>query len=409
MLDVLCPHCAKTAQISPYATHCNFCNADLHAELSTEDISSFFYSRASDFFAAGDRPGALREAKRGLERTDSSELRLLAAILSERSGAYDEMRSHVAAIPIDDALRPEAEWLLRSHQDRQRDHRQISRDTGARGAVTSELLPASLQRLYGGQPGAVTPMDEVRRRGRAIALGVIAVALLFVVALSLTGRTAEFAGLFGGDRGTDAAQIEAAETTGANLSATDPVDGEGVDAVGTEQDGAQQEPGSDEGEGEPTPAPTETVSPNLVLDPTDMPLLTDSQPELPAATTLDVPAVLARAGLEYLIEVGIKAEYADGSAILKGVVPQDAYRQAIIEAFTTVDGVQEVNSVQLYVRPPATYRVVAGDTLWGISARFYGADRMDDIYALNQELITPSGGVLVDTEIRLPPLEQDLP
>lgn len=48
----------------------------------------------------------------------ASELNLLGAILCKRLGRWDDMRHFVAAIPADDALRGEGEWLLRSNQAR---------------------------------------------------------------------------------------------------------------------------------------------------------------------------------------------------------------------------------------------------------------------------------------------------
>ncbi len=90
--------------------------------------------RAADLSAQGDVAAALAEVQRGLAYQPSSELHLLAAILCKRSKRPDEMRHHVAAIPVDDVLRGEAEWLLRSSQ---------ARNAPADGRRTQEDAPWS--------------------------------------------------------------------------------------------------------------------------------------------------------------------------------------------------------------------------------------------------------------------------
>ncbi len=66
----------------------------------------------------------LQETQRGLSYIPSSELNMLSAIFSSRLGHLDDMRHYVAAIPVDDPLRGEAEWLLRSRQTRKRSARE---------------------------------------------------------------------------------------------------------------------------------------------------------------------------------------------------------------------------------------------------------------------------------------------
>ena len=74
----------------------------------------YYYQYAGELAAGGDNAGALQIVEQGLRDHDVAELHLLAAILCRRLGAAAEMRRHVAAIPVDDSLRSEAEWLLRS-------------------------------------------------------------------------------------------------------------------------------------------------------------------------------------------------------------------------------------------------------------------------------------------------------
>ncbi|MEZ4555309.1 MAG: hypothetical protein R2854_02455 [Caldilineaceae bacterium] len=85
--------------------------------LTPDATTRYFYQRAGDLAAAGQLDKALSEVNRGLSYEDDSDLRLLGAILAKRVGDYTQMRSHVAAIPVDDVLRSEGEWLIRSLQE----------------------------------------------------------------------------------------------------------------------------------------------------------------------------------------------------------------------------------------------------------------------------------------------------
>src|SRR5690606_10533528 len=90
---------------------------------------------------------------------------------------YDQMRHHVAASAVDDTLRPEAEWLLRAHQARQR-----TLQGRPRTAAQTPGAPSLLDELLGRTEG-----DESTAGGRPLqalwpALAVMA--LLGVVALA---------------------------------------------------------------------------------------------------------------------------------------------------------------------------------------------------------------------------------
>jgi len=120
MLEVTCFHCGQVVQISPDAERCSVCGMNLRKLIGREEASSYFYRRAAEYAGAGNVLGALQEVQRGLSYVNSSELNLLGAILCKRLGRWDDMRHFVAAIPADDPLRGEGEWLLRSNQARQR-------------------------------------------------------------------------------------------------------------------------------------------------------------------------------------------------------------------------------------------------------------------------------------------------
>ena len=109
--------------ISPDAERCPLCREDLRHLIAPDQAARYFYDRASEMANAGELTLALMEIERGLSYRKNSELNLLAAILCKRLSYFDQMRQYVAAIPVDDRLRGEAEWLVRSHQMRQRDLR----------------------------------------------------------------------------------------------------------------------------------------------------------------------------------------------------------------------------------------------------------------------------------------------
>ena len=120
MQAVTCFQCGRDVTVAPNHFVCSHCGADLQHLLLPETVATYFQARAHESSERGELGAALAEAERGLTYADSSELHLLAAILAKQLGRHDSMRQHVAAIPVDDSLRSEAEWLLRSHQDRER-------------------------------------------------------------------------------------------------------------------------------------------------------------------------------------------------------------------------------------------------------------------------------------------------
>ncbi|MBP8110599.1 MAG: hypothetical protein KAZ26_18040, partial [Caldilineaceae bacterium] len=118
-MQTTCLYCGLPTNITPDKPRCTECGGDLEALITPNYAVDFYYQRAQEQAFQGDAKQALSTIRQGLNESDSSDLHLLAAILHQRMGEHDQMRAHVAAIPIDDALRPEGEWLLRSHQARQ--------------------------------------------------------------------------------------------------------------------------------------------------------------------------------------------------------------------------------------------------------------------------------------------------
>ncbi|MCB0126333.1 MAG: hypothetical protein KDE58_28945, partial [Caldilineaceae bacterium] len=140
MQEVVCFNCGRIVHISPDAELCSVCGENLRELIHPAYASRYFYDRAANLVAGSDLLQALREVDRGLNYQASSELRLLGAILSQQMGDFEQMRRHVAAVPVDDVLRSEAEWLLRSHQERKRDER-TARRIASLPPLTDDVSP----------------------------------------------------------------------------------------------------------------------------------------------------------------------------------------------------------------------------------------------------------------------------
>ena len=127
-MRLTCHDCGSLIYISTTAPNCPDCGADLESYLRALEYVRECYRQASEETLAGDNERALAILAQGLSAVNASELHLLAALIHRKQGEYDGMRRHVAAIPVDDALRPEGEWLLRSHQQEQRTIRQSQKE-----------------------------------------------------------------------------------------------------------------------------------------------------------------------------------------------------------------------------------------------------------------------------------------
>jgi len=177
MQEVTCFHCGYSVQITPDDERCSVCGTDLRKLITPEQASQYFYQRATELADDGDPHVALAEVERGLSVTRSVELHLLAAILAERVNDFQDMRKHVAAIPIDNPLRDEGEWLLRSHQARQREQRErrkrpqswresfsISKKT----TQTPSYIPPELVEAYTAQDAFYTEQDLTHKRSARV-------------------------------------------------------------------------------------------------------------------------------------------------------------------------------------------------------------------------------------------------
>ncbi len=374
MQEVVCPKCNSTVHISPDAARCSVCGEPLRHLLEAEYASGHFYKHAAELAAGGDVITALSEAKRGLAYRDMPELRLLAAILSKKLGNYEEVRQHVAAIPVDDALRSEAEWLLRSEDRRGRSRGKEPRRAKRGSAPVGGGLPSddplafTLAELYPERPRSTEGGGE-RRRGFPWLI-TLAVILLGSLVLFLFDPPAFLQGP--GAQPTTSVEATAAPAPPAAAPTAAPV--------------------AAEGEATPQAAgPTPTTA-------------------TPQSGPVDLLPLLTAAGRPELAQLGVTAQREGGRIVLSGAVVDAEQRDAIVAAVGALPGIGEVDASALAVTLPSTYTVVSGDTLWSIAVKFYGdAAAMQAILDANPDTLSNPEAIGIGMVLNLPPAPQAIP
>jgi hypothetical protein len=418
MQAVTCFHCANEVKIAPDACLCPQCGEDLQHLLLPETVVGYFQARAYELSEQSELSAALVEAERGLTYADSSELHLLAAIIAKQLGRFDRMRQHVAAIPVDDTLRSEAEWLLRSHQDRER-----ALQAAAQSAQASASRPASLASSASGpalvsMPSLSTPANTFledllggqtiaaprprRNHGQAVASVAIVVLAVTMVAASWwwigpgalrENRDNDLSSTEGtGPTPTEPTPFAAAlpnksstPTQEATLTVgpvIETVVETGVEtAVATLPAPVLL----------PTATPTPVIPDNLVQAPTENPEVADSNPRrvlVIESNTLDLKGYLEDQGYSELASLPVEARIQDETLLLQGIVNLDSQRRQLIEITQLIPGIRAVNAVDLLLRPLPTYVVQEGDTLWLIVYNIYGnVDRLDEFAAYNFDVL----------------------
>lgn len=417
MQAVTCFQCGRGVLIAPDDSICPHCGEDLQHLLLPETVAQFFQARAHESSERGELGAALAEAERGLTYADSSELHLLAAILAKQLGRYDRMRQHVAAIAVDDSLRSEAEWLLRSHQDRERALQEAARHAPI-AAVPSTVARRTagdpfLDELLGGSTSTVT--TSKRTYGQAIASVAIVVVAVTMVAASwwwigpgaLLGPLPT-EGALSEDAAEEAlpdAQLSASQNK-AEVAATVtllPAAPVNTVAPATVMVVAPT----------PTflllPTPTPAVPPNLVQSPAQTPELADSNPSrvvVVESTIFDIRQYLRDKNFAELAELAIDARLQGETLVLQGFVHLDVQRRQLIELARSIPGVRDVNAVNLLLRPLPTYVVQPGDTLWSIVFAIYGnVDRLDEFAAYNREVLPSPDALAPGMELRVLPVQ----
>lgn len=411
MQAVTCSQCGRGTMIAPNAYLCQYCSEDLQHLLLPETVAVYFQARAHDSSERGELGAALAEAERGLTYADSSELHLLAAILAKQLGRHDRMRHHVAAIPVDDTLRSEAEWLLRSHQDRERALQEAARNAQAPLPTPSAAHQeyTFLDELLGHEPAE--PATSNRTYGQTVASVVIVLVAVMMIAASwwwigpgaLNSNAPE-------EQLGDDGQVSSAENAGTNENG-------GTPAMLSLTPTSVVEPSittqvvvaTATSSLLPTPTATPSIPANLVQVASQTPEVADSNPNhvvLVEAAIFDIRRYLRDAGNVELAELAIDARIQGQTLLLQGFVHLDVQRRQLIEIARAVPGIAEVNTVNLLLRPMPTYIVQRGDTLWSIVFNIYGnVDRLDEFAALNRDVLPSPDALAPGMELRVLPIQ----
>ena len=423
MLEVTCFHCGQVVQISPDAERCSVCGMNLRKLIGREQASGYFYRRAADMAGTGNVLGALEEVQRGLAYVNTSELNLLGAILCKRLSRWEDMRHFVAAIPADDPLRGEGEWLLRSNQARQRPASQPQRgkapvaipviaDSDALPVVMDEVAPSPSRRVQDKKRGGGAPLLWLALLALVLAGGWFA--WQSGIMGDVAQQDAQVAGPPGQQPEAAGAQNVAPQDGAAPQPATLPADQQAnpqAPAAEATQDAADAAMDTGAGDAEDAPPalllPTPTIAANLAQ--------TESVSQAIASTSNNLAVVasnlnalnwkdwLGQKNRPDLAALPVTMRVEDKTLVLEGAVEFAEQRAALEFEAKQVPGVQSVSVVNVKLRPPETYTVREGDSLWAISVRIYGnADQVEELYAANRTQMTSAGDLRVGMVLNVP-------
>jgi nucleoid-associated protein YgaU len=421
-MRVTCHLCDSTVTIKPPRFRCSECGADLSALSKAESGPVFlledeiqgYYQRAAEQALAKKETEALATIQNGLARSNAAELHLLAALIHRKRGEHDEMRRHVAAIPVEDALRREAEWLLRSHQEKQRALRQSAQ--GKRRRSDLPAGPSNLPNRF--LLDEFAPPPPAQKRSRLAGWLWSMPALLLLVTL-LWWQFPLFIGWIEqlpiasiGNPGQESVDSPAVERTAGE---------EGQSSASPDDESASQshpvEAATPDAFPTPLPAtlPTPTVPANIAeAVPTEEP-----QPEALAASgsastlfalapngqPFDLATYLRLVGRQDLSTLPINSRRRDASLILAGIVTSTQVRNDLLEVAGRIPGINEVNGIDLLIRLPETYTVQPNDTLWNIAFTLYGdGNRWPELLEANRELLRDGTLLVPGQELTVPPL-----
>ncbi len=404
-MQVTCFRCGSVVDITPSSTLCSQCNANLESLITPLDRARELYQKAASLALEEKHLAALETIQHGLAQADTSELHLLAALIHQKLGQFDQMRRHVAAIPVDDALRKEGEWLLRSHQASQRAarERQKQRPTMRRpGAYADELYTF---------PGPDEELPRLPRpKGSPLRWAVPAL-VLFLVALAVWRGPGQLLA----DGVALLSPIQSLVQGGEQDTAQRPSPATSPEEATSEQITAEE--GEEETSGEPaspqrptaTPIPTVTPPVDMAQEPASGEAVASRDPAVvvSAATAeakaFDLAAYLTQAERPDLARFDIQARRDGSQLILDGTVPFAVHRREIIDLARAIPGVEVVDAINLRVRLPDTYTLQEGDTLWTVAEALYGdGGRWEELYQANVDVIPDPSLVAPGTVISVP-------
>lgn len=412
-MHLACPQCGAPVEVTSSFANCPACGADVASHYTPTEMTRTVYHRALEHYSMGNEEAALEGIQQGIEVLEAPELYLLAALIYRKRGEFKEMREHVAAIPADDVLRGEGEWLLRSHQEqlqlgRREEARKRGRVKGTQLAVgkasrqfSTEYYPAPLAEKRDSMIGAL----KVRRNRLPWAIP-IAVVLLAVILLTqgagdsllsalrqLRSVPDELASVFSSltrDEPTVDSEAASAPDTGAQIGAAAVQD---TPASTPAQPTATPPPAQAGAQSSvATPEPTQISPPTTTVASGETPDVAATIVAAARAHTFDLTTFLSEQARPDLAALDLRASWASGAPpgelTLQGTVTLTSDQIELLQLAAAIEGVTSINHDELVVDLPQTYSVQAGENLRHIASRLYGdSARWTEIYNANQDLI----------------------
>lgn len=408
-MHLACPDCGAPVEVTPSFTHCPNCGTDVASHYTPAEMTRTIYHRALEHYSMGNEVAALEGIDQGITLLEAPELHLLAALIYRKRGEFKEMREHVAAIPADDILRSEGEWLLRSHQEqlqlgRREEARRRGRAKGTQLAVgkasrqfSTEYYPAPLAKKQEALKAA--PKKIRRRLPWAIPIAAVLLGIIFFSQdlgdslqpvlrqlAPIQDQVVEFYASFTRDEPSAVSSPDGGPDTGSQFSAAS------ADEAPPPQSSSAQPTATTL----PTPVPTQAASVQAASTPAPT---ASASPDVAATIiaaarvqSFDLTAFLNEQDRADLAAFGIQATWAAGAPpgelILQGTVSMAAVQTELLALAAEIEGVTSIDQSALVVDLPETYLVRAGENLRHIALRLYGdQDRWTEIYAANQDLI----------------------
>ena len=404
-MHLACPECGAPVDVTSSFSNCPACDANVASHYTPAEMTRTVYHRALEHYSMGNEVAALEGIDQGISLLEAPELHLLAALIYRKRGEFKEMREHVSAIPADDILRSEGEWLLRSHQEqlqlgRREGARRRGRAKGTQLAVgkasrqfSTEYYPAPLKKKQVAKKGAFN-----MRRNRLPWAIPIAAALLVVIFFSrgsgdslltalrqlgtIPDQLTSFYSSFTRDEPPVATGADDKPETGSQFSAAAIENTPTPEMSSAAPSTPTTLPTPEPTQSLPTPAATNSASPDMVAT-----IIAAARVQ-----SFDLTTFLNEQNRSDLAALGIQASWAPGAPpgelIVQGTVTMTS---AQIELLGLVSEIEEVTSIDhsgLEVDLPETYLVREGENLRQIALRLYGdSDRWTEIYDANKDLI----------------------
>ena len=404
-MHLACPECGAPVDVTSSFSNCPACDANVASHYTPAEMTRTVYHRALEHYSMGNEVAALEGIDQGISLLEAPELHLLAALIYRKRGEFKEMREHVSAIPADDILRSEGEWLLRSHQEqlqlgRREEARKRGRAKGTQLAVgkasrqfSTEYYPAPLNKKQVAKKGAFN-----MRRNRLPWAIPIAAALLVVIFFSrgsgdslltalrqlrtIPDQLTSFYSSFTRDEPPVATGADDGPETGSQFSAAAIENTPTPEMSSAAPSTPTTLPTPEPTQSLPTPAATNSASPDMVAT-----IIAAARVQ-----SFDLTTFLNEQNRLDLAALGIQASWAPGAPpgelIVQGTVTMTSVQIELLGLVAEIEGVTSIDHSGLEVDLPETYLVREGENLRHIALRLYGdSDRWTEIYDANKDLI----------------------